>query len=375
MINLPKKYVEIGFTAFQLKEIEFGFEHGLDENQVDLYAKEEFDNLQMKQIRLALEDGFNEIQIATFARPEMDWEMMEHARENIKNGNVIDETRVADLRKKNLKIALIVICIFSTISVAGILYFFSKDSLDQLFQKLDLTFTTNEVVEVKYGSGFNPRDFVKDYTKGRNVELVLPGKLDTKVLGEHTLTYVVKNQKKSISKDLKVKVVDKQAPILKLKQYSLSLERGVDTKFACKTYLEKAVDNVDGDLQEKVTCSQFDSNKDKQDIVYKVKDSSGNSSTAILKLNLKEKESVAVKEKIKYVPTPTDDKGREKYPSSSKGVGSTDFITKKFLFKDGYNLDSGYSACIAEGKKYGRFSCTPIKNNEGIYIGYLLKTN
>lgn len=373
MIVLPKKYLDIGFSTFQKKEIEYGFEHGLNEEQVDLYAKEEYDNLQMKQIRLALEDGFNEIQIATFARPEIEWDMMEYARENIKNGNVIDETKKADLRKKQLKIVFIIIGILSTIVIASIIYFFSKDSLDQLFQRLDLTLSTNKIVEVKYGSGFNARDYVKSYTKGKNIELILPGTLDTKNLGKHTLTYTIKNQKKSISKDLIVNVVDKEAPILKLKQYSLTLTRGIDTSFACKTYIDKAIDNVDGDLTKKVRCSNFDVKKDKQDIQYLIKDSSGNETKEVLKLTLKEKEVMKPEKEIIYIKTPTNSQGQQVYPKGTKGVGGTDItLNKSFMFKDGYTLDTGYSACVAEGNKYGAYTCKPIKNSDGIYIGYRL---
>lgn len=373
MIELPKKYLEQGFSTFQKKEIELGFQHGLDEDQVDLYARIEFNNLQMKQIRLAIEDGFSDVQLSTFSRPEIDWEMMEHARENIKNGNVIDETKIADLRKKNLKIVFIVIGILASLTIASITFFFSKDSLQQLFQTLELSFTTDKTVEIEYGTGFNSRDYVKDYTKAENVELILPETLDTKQLGNHTLTYVLKNKKKSISKELKVNVVDKQAPSLKLKQYSLTLTRGIDTSFACKTYIDQAVDNVDGDVTKKVECSKFDSNKDQQDITYSVKDSSGNETKEVLQLTLKEKEVVKPEKEIVYVKTPVDSKGQQVYPKNSKGVGGTDItLNKNYMFKDGYDLDSGYKACVVEGSKYGSYTCTPLQDSEGLYIGYHL---
>ncbi|QRG86930.1 hypothetical protein [Bulleidia sp. zg-1006] len=373
MIELPKKYLEQGFSTFQKKEIELGFQHGLDEEQVDRYAKIEFDNLQMKQIRLAIEDGFSDVQLSTFSRSEIDWEMMEHARENIKNGNVIDETKIADLRRKNLKIVFIITGILIVLLLGGMAFFFSKDSLQQLFQKLELSFITEKPIEIEYGSGFNPQDYIKSYTKDKNVELVLPNALDTTALGKHTLTFTLKNKKKSISKELEVDVVDKESPVLKLKQYSLTLERGINTTFSCKTYIQSANDNVDGDLTKKVECSKFDSNKNQQEIQYSVKDSSGNSSKEILKLTLKEKEVVKPEEKIVYIKTPTNAKGHPIYPKNAKGVGGTDItLNKYFMFKDGYTLDSGYKACVLEGSKYGAYTCSPLKDKDGIYTGYHL---
>ena len=46
--------------------------------------------------------------------------------------------------------------------------------------------------------------------------------------------------------------------------------------------------------------------------------------------------------------------------------------TQYFMFSDGYNLDSGYSACIAAGAAYGAYSCEPIMGADGLYKGYKL---
>ena len=69
-----------------------------------------------------------------------------------------------------------------------------------------------------------------------------------------------------------------------VENYEDTLTRGIDTSFACKTYIDKAIDNVDGDLTKKVRCSNFDVKKDKQDIQYLIKDSSGNETKEVLKL-------------------------------------------------------------------------------------------
>lgn len=158
-----------------------------------------------------------------------------------------------------------------------------------------------------------------------------------------------------------------------VENYEDTLTRGIGTSFACKTYIDKAIDNVDGDLTKKVRCSNFDVKKDKQDIQYLIKDSSGNETKEVLKLTLKEKEVVKPEKEIIYIKTPTNSQGQQVYPKGTKGVGGTDItLNKSFMFKDGYTLDTGYSACVAEGNKYGAYTCKPIKNSDGIYIGYRL---
>lgn len=371
MIDLPKKYKEKGFSFYQLKEIELGFEHGLDSQKVDLYAKIEFDNLQMKEIRLALEDGFSNDQIDTFARPECNFKIMEHAREVIKNANVIDETKKADLHKKRIKNLIFFIGLLIIFLGAIISFLYSQTYVRNFFQGLNIEFKDISK-EIEYGSKVNAYDYIKSYTKGENIKLEVPKTINTHILGEQTLNYVISNDVKKVNKKLKIKIVDKEKPIVKLKQYDVTLERSINTTFSCKSYLEKATDNVDGDITEKVSCNAFDVNKDKQDIIFKVKDSSNNEGRATLKLILKEKEVPKTIEKIVYVPDPT----KPSFPNDDKvkGVGRSDYISKKFLFKDGYNMDSGYKACLAEGNKYGNYTCTPIQNKEKIYIGYELQT-
>ena len=46
-----------GFDNMQIHEVEEGFRHGLNGDQVDLYADIDFDHLQMQEIRLGLQDG------------------------------------------------------------------------------------------------------------------------------------------------------------------------------------------------------------------------------------------------------------------------------------------------------------------------------
>ena len=78
-------------------------------------------------------------------------------------------------------------------------------------------------------------------------------------------------------------------------------------------------------------------------------------------------------------PAPTPDVIYVEVPSQgNNGPGqiapstSTSHGTQYFMFSDGYNLDSGYSACIATGSGYGAYSCEPIMGSDGLYKGYKL---
>ena len=58
------------FDERQMQEISFGFEHGLDSEQIDVYAKPAFDRYQMCQIRVGYENGLSHEQVEVFADPK-----------------------------------------------------------------------------------------------------------------------------------------------------------------------------------------------------------------------------------------------------------------------------------------------------------------
>lgn len=67
-------YLEKGFSADQVREIEEGLEEDLD---VSLYAKKEFMAIQMRQIRIGLEQGLD---VSFYADAAYDWFQMEEIR-------------------------------------------------------------------------------------------------------------------------------------------------------------------------------------------------------------------------------------------------------------------------------------------------------
>lgn len=333
--------------------------------QVNIYAWPKYDHLQMQEIRLALESGLSKKEIEVFLDPDIDWQAMNHARIKLTTTNAVSETAKAKLHMKRMQMVLLVIVIFICLCGAGYGGTYALHYFQAVSQNLVLNLSDSEVT-IEYASAFNPMDYVKDYTHEDGVILNLPESIDTHVLGSVTVLYQLSNAYRSISREIKVTVIDSKAPVINLNAQEATLTRNKDT-FSCKAFLASAEDLVDGDLTDHVICSSADDSKDDQTIIYSVTDSSGNEGTAELALHFKDPEP-APEPIIIYQPVPEENS--ENSPpggvSPPKNHGS-----QSFLFSQGYDMDSGYQACIAAGSSYGAYSCQPIMEN-GIYTGYQL---
>ena len=358
-----------GFNNFQIHEVELGFKHGLNGDQIDLYADVEYDHLQMQEIRLGLENGLTQEQIHFFARKEFGWQEMNHIRTNIKNENLVDEHKAAELHGKRIKntglLATVALLFIAAAGGGYIFYRYWQQSSQEL--KLELT---SEDVDIEYGSDFDAISYIQERTSGNDIELSVPDNVDTYKLGTYAAKYTLKNKYNSISSILNVTVIDTEAPVLKLTETTAVKYRTDD--FACKTFISSAIDNVDGDITSKVTCGDIDKTLDQQTVKYTVTDSSGNKAEAVLTLNLSD--PPAPEKEIIYVPGNSSSSGGgtgNNAPGGSTSSGSqTSHGTEYFNFSDGYNIDSGFAACKALMDSVGHGSCTPIKNSSGIYTGY-----
>ena len=73
--GIKTMFIEVDkFNDKQMKEINKGFEKGLSDEQIAIYAKPEFDYLQMMEIREGLKAGLD---VSIYAKPEFNWEQME----------------------------------------------------------------------------------------------------------------------------------------------------------------------------------------------------------------------------------------------------------------------------------------------------------
>lgn len=124
-------------------------------------------------------------------------------------------------------------------------------------------------IELAYGEkyqepGFKVTKFGKDYTKKVKVK----NKINKNKLGTYDIIYEVKINGITYKKTRKVKLVDKEKPVITL--------TGNENVTVCPNaeYQEegyKAIDNYDGDITDKVKIT-----KEENQITYSVKDTSGN---------------------------------------------------------------------------------------------------
>lgn len=193
-------------------------------------------------------------------------------------------------------------------------------------------------------------------------------------------------------------VKDEEAPIIKLKIEELELTKGDDINYI--DYVESVIDKVDGNLIDELKYEEIDTSiVGEQSIVYSVNDKSGNTSQAILKVIVKEKEEPENQENIpennstenrqnppkvesnqKNNTTNTTPKEEPKQTQPvqepSKNDNNSGKIIKYFLFSDGYTMMNVADACASELKKTNRTGmCSPIQDENGIYLGMKLETN
>lgn len=193
-------------------------------------------------------------------------------------------------------------------------------------------------------------------------------------------------------------VKDEEAPIIKLKIEELELTKGDDINYI--DYVESVIDKVDGNLIDELKYEEIDTSiVGEQSIVYSVNDKSGNTSQAILKVIVKEKEEPENQENIpennstenRQTPpkvesnqknnttttTPKEEpKQTQPVQETPKNDNNSGKIVKYFLFSDGYTMMNVADACASELKKTNRTGmCSPIQDENGIYLGMKLETN
>lgn len=196
-----------------------------------------------------------------------------------------------------------------------------------------------------------------------------------------------------------VVIKDEDAPIIKLKIKEIEIMKGDDINY--KDYIESVEDKIDGNLIEEVQYEMIDTSiVGEHSIIYSVSDKAGNTSQAILKVTIKEKEEQAninnsetssTENKSNSIRKDSNNKNSESKPSQKEEQNSqtpkqeettkndnntSEKIVKYFLFSDGYTMLNVSDACATELKKINRTGmCSPIQDENGIYLGMKLETN
>lgn len=361
-----------GLNPDQMNEVILGLKHHLTTTQVDLYAQEKYDFMQMQEIRLGLENGLSEKQMSVFLDSSIDYKAMRINRMQLEDVNAVNEHASVDLIKKQVGIGFRILLILAVLFFLLVGSYFGKKYFDIWNQPMQINLKTDRI-ELNYGETFDPIQYIENYTKADGIQLILPSHVNTRRIGQTKVIYTVKNLLKSVSKELIITIRDKTPPVIKLNKKDVTLIRKKDT-FKGKAYLTSAIDEVDGDITESVTWTVANESKDDQIITYHVKDKAGNATKEMLSLHYKDPISEP-KPEISTSST-TNKKPEGSSQNNSGGVSppakSQSHGTRYFMFSDGYNLDSGYKACVATGKKIGTYSCEPIMGKDGIYKGYKL---
>ncbi len=196
-----------------------------------------------------------------------------------------------------------------------------------------------------------------------------------------------------------VVIKDEDAPIIKLKIKEIEIMKGDDINY--KDYIESVEDKIDGNLIEEVQYEMIDTSiVGEHSIIYSVSDKAGNTSQAILKVIIKETEEQvdtnnsktgSTENKSNSIKNDYDNKNSESKPSQKEEQNSqtpkqeettkndnntSEKIVKYFLFSDGYTMLNVSDACATELKKINRTGmCSPIQDENGIYLGMKLETN
>lgn len=87
-------YAKPEFNSKQMEELKDGLERGLSIEQVSVYTKPEFNEYQMRKIRMGFESGFSMEQVSVYAKPEFDSYQMGVIRNGFENGLSIEQVSV-----------------------------------------------------------------------------------------------------------------------------------------------------------------------------------------------------------------------------------------------------------------------------------------
>ena len=178
-------------------------------------------------------------------------------------------------RIKIKKIGLILLIVLIISIGCGSLLFINVHGLSSKI-KIKLNGKNNETIEVL--KHYKDKGITATYDNKKISNIKMSGKVNTKKIGDYTLTYIAKYKK--VSKKVKrvVKVVDKTSPTITLTGEAVDIHVG--NEFVDPGY--KAEDNYDGDITSKVeTNNNIDINTiGSYEVTYKVVDSSKNEATA-----------------------------------------------------------------------------------------------
>lgn len=178
------------------------------------------------------------------------------------------------------------------------------------------------------------------------------------------------------------KIIDSSPPKIYLKSNKIEINQGDELSYY--DYIDKIIDNIDTNLMESVQYTTIDSSKiGEQYVIFSVVDSSNNLAQESLLVVVKQKQQEEIKQEEKdfniQQKNITTTKKVEENPKLEENKTTEikkEKIIKYFLFKDGYTMMNVAEVCSNELKNLNRKGmCSPIQDENGIYLGMKLETD
>lgn len=187
-------------------------------------------------------------------------------------------------KKKNntlFKVLMIILIILSVLIIGGFGYYYL------ILPSIKLNGSKSIVVEYEntYNEpGYTAKHFGRDITPKVKVR----DNINLKKIGDYEVTYSVKNKGFTKKVSRKVSIIDSKKPTMNIDSSDAYVCPGDE-------YIKEVVtatDNYDGDLSKKVNV---DISKEKDKVVYSVKDSSGNTESITKNILYEDKENPIIK--------------------------------------------------------------------------------
>ncbi|QRG86070.1 hypothetical protein [Bulleidia sp. zg-1006] len=304
---------------------------------------------------------------------------------------------VLDLFYEHWKKALLIVAIV-------LLAFLGYKYYDMFFHKqitfkksLVLPFQQKEiypfdVVEKIDGKAIKEYEIKEDTLFIGRWKLVANRRVDLSKVGKTSVVFTTNEKNPRIFEKV-IEVKDVTPPMVVFKKTKITLLKSQLKDFKYSDNIAEISDDYEGKdgivVEARSQLSIIDSIGEKEFVVV-ANDRSGNQKEYSFLVEIKEdpvpekkiEKEIIYKDRIIYKPTTSPSKSQttikpklSQSTTKAKVSPSNNHIhgSQRFLFSNGYNMDTGYKACTAKGDHYSNYSCTPMKNKDGIYIGYLLE--
>lgn len=238
--------------------------------------------------------------------------------------------------------------IFLLLIVVGFIFNFKNTEIEKEVKYYFLLDKTN----FELGEDVN----LKDYIQTNYTVLEYP-KINFSKLGNQIITFIVERDDKIEKKQFDIEINDSTKPIISIKSSNIVISEG---------------ENID--LKNNISISDNDEFADfyidygvlkegKNSIKVIAKDRSMNYSESYFDVDfLKNRESKLILDKKLDIPNTISEETIIN-PSPVKN-------NMKFLFSKGYDFNTAFDNCKLYLNKNGNGTCIPLKNDDGIYLGY-----